>query len=255
MRLYSAIITLLLIVAPIYNGMAWGKRGHDVIVHIASRHLSDVINAKIEADLGGRSMVYYASWADNAKYTKEFAYTRSWHYKNVDQREGRSSADNGVVVWAIDYLIKSLQGDDLTVEQRAVDLKILIHIVGDLHQPLHAGRAEDEGGNSVPISFFYNSTSLHAAWDYNMVMSAHEWSYTEWGEQIDRLSQEEIDEILSSNLEDWFDESRELADQIYRDTKPNSRIDYEYLAKYTPIVESQLLKAGIRLAGILKSIY
>ena len=70
------------------NGFAWGQKGHDVVAYIAENHLTEQTAQRIAEVLGGRSLVYYANWMDNASHTNEYAYTKTWHYVNVDPEEG-----------------------------------------------------------------------------------------------------------------------------------------------------------------------
>ena len=68
---------------------------------------------------------------------------------------------------------------------------MLVHLVGDLHQPMHTGHLSDRGGNSVPVRFFGRESNLHAVWDSSLPEAAHKWSYTEWQNQLDRLTEED----------------------------------------------------------------
>lgn len=246
----------LLFLAP-SSIMAWGKKGHDVICYIAENHLTDSALARVTEVLDGRSMVYYSNWMDSASHTSEYADTREWHYFNVDRRESiatQKRSKNGDLLSAVEGLVAELTVGDLSDEQENIALKMLIHLVGDMHQPMHLGRESDEGGNTIPVVYFVESASLHAIWDYHLVEGVHSWSYTEWQQQIDRGLVDEA-MVTSGSYGEWLDATHQITKEIYRDTPAETRIFYEYSDKYSPIVEQQLLYAGLRLAHILNGIY
>ena len=64
---------------------------------------------------------------------------------------------------------------------------MLIHLIGDMHCPMHAGRKQDRGGNGTTVKFFGKKSNLHSVWDSDLLESTHRWSYTEWQKQIDRV--------------------------------------------------------------------
>lgn len=253
---YLIILLSFVVLAP-QNIFAWGKKGHDVICYIAECNLKKSTLAKVTEVLDGRSMVYYSSWLDSASHTPEYDYTKEWHYLNIDKGESAATqkrSKKGDVVMATEQLVSQLKSGELSHKEESTALKMLIHLVGDLHQPMHLGRKDDRGGNDVPVVYFVESTSLHSLWDYHLVMGAHEWSYTEWQSQIDRGLVDER-EIVAGSYGDWADATHEIAKEIYRDTPAETRVFYDYQDKYTPVVEQQFLYAGLRLASILNDIY
>ncbi|MFI3259250.1 MAG: S1/P1 nuclease [Rikenellaceae bacterium] len=253
--IYTLILTL---VIGQNSALAWGKKGHDVICHIAERNLSKKAMQRVTQLLDGRSMVYYSNWMDNASNTDEYKHTKTWHYINMADNESVATTDrlkSGDVLSAVTELEAVLRDGAANSVEQSVALKMFIHLVGDMHQPMHVSRREDLGGNRVPVLYFSESTNLHTAWDTHIVMGAHEWSYTEWGDQIDRVSTTQREEIIEGNYEDWTNETHTLAVEIYRATPSESRIYYDYMSHYTPIVEQQLLRGGLRLATILNEIY
>ena len=149
---------------------------------------------KIDKALNGHSPVYYANWLDIASHTPEYAYTKTWHYRNVD--EGKTidtmpENPDGDVLKAVTTLVAELKAGGLSPEEETLKLKMLIHLVGDMHCPMHAGRLSDIGGNLRPVLMFGKKTNLHSAWDTAIPEAARKWSYTEWQEQIDRLTDDE----------------------------------------------------------------
>ena len=122
-----------------------------MVAFIAEKHLSTDVRARVEAVLDNHSPVYYSNWLDNASHTHEYAYTKTWHYKNIDEGESYEAAPanpSGDVVKAITDITEMLREGGLSHEKEKTYLMMLIHLVGDLHQPMHMGHATDRGGNS-----------------------------------------------------------------------------------------------------------
>ncbi len=134
-------------------------------------------------------------------------------------------------------------------------LKMLIHIMGDIHQPLHMGHATDLGGNRIKVKFFGNDTNLHSVWDHSLPEATHKWSYTEWQQQIDRATPAEQLVIISGNIDDWARQSVETAAEVYRDFPAGKNISYNDIARWAPVVEDQYLRGGLRLAHVLNLIF
>ncbi|MFI3303456.1 MAG: S1/P1 nuclease [Rikenellaceae bacterium] len=254
-RITFLLLTLLM---AVNNSYGWGKRGHDVVCYIAECNLSPEALENVTDLLDGYSMVYFSSWLDSASNTSEYKHTKTWHYMNMEKRDRVATMERvkeGDVLSASEISIATLRNNKSSREEKSVALKMLIHLIGDMHQPMHIGRLGDQGGNKIPVVYFVDSTTLHSAWDYNIVMGAHEWSYTEWQQQLDRLSDEQEAIVVSGDMADWVEQTQGVAQEIYRDTPAETRIFYDYMVKYTPIVEQQLLYAGVRLAHILNDIY
>lgn len=241
------------------SASAWGPKGHDVVASVAENHLSKRALKRIEAVLDGESMVYVANWLDNASHTPEYAYTKTWHYVNVEPSEGSYSKSQlepkGDVVTAVNAIVERLKSGELTRKEERAELMMLIHLVGDMHCPMHAGHKSDRGGNGTQVKFFGKSKNLHSVWDSDIVESAHRWSYTEWQKQIDRLNPKQCRAIVQGTPNDWIEECVTLADDVYRNSATGANLSYDYVAQYAPVVESQLLKGGLRLAALLEEVY
>ena len=238
---------------------AWGQKGHDVVAYIAEKHLSKRTLKRVTEVLDGNSLVYVANWMDNASHTDEYAYTKTWHYVNVDPDEGSynnsTKATSGDVVTAINGIVDRIKSGTLTAEQERAELMMLIHLVGDMHCPMHAGMKSDRGGNGTKVKYFGKQRNLHSVWDSEIVESAHRWSYSEWQQQVDRASRKEQKAIAQGCPNDWIEETVLLARDIYATSSTGENLSYDYVAHYAPVVEQQLLKGGIRLAKILEELY
>lgn len=244
----------------------WSKKGHDVTAAIAEKHLTPEAQVMVDSLLDGKSLVYWANWLDNASYTPEYKYTKTWHYKNVNKGvryEEMSPNPAGDAVLAVKAQIETLTNPDATQAQKELALKILVHVVGDMHQPMHLGRATDLGGNRIKVKFFNDDTNLHSVWDGSLPEAAHKWSYTEWVDQIDRLKPGQDEAIVFPTeypntgiytpglIDYWAKETVEVADKVYDKMPEKSKIAYDEIAWSAPIIEEQFLKGGLRLAYLL----
>lgn len=253
----AAILATGLLLVP-GKASAWGQKGHDVTCAVARRHLDKKVRRKIDKVLDGQSIVYWSNWLDNASHSERFAYTKTWHYKNIDADETYENAiqnPDGDVLTAIQAQIAALKSGTLDKESEALALKMLVHLVGDLHCPMHMGHKTDRGGNRWQVQFFGNGKNLHGIWDSDLLESAHKWTFSEWAEEIDTGGKTEYSEIVKGAPEDWGRETYLLATQIYEETPVGSKLSYDEVARWAPVIENQLLKGGLRLAAILNDIY
>lgn len=241
------------------TSFGWGQKGHDVVAYIAECNLSPKAYQKVVKVLDGHSLVYYANWLDNASYSDQYRYTKTWHYANVDEGytyDTMTKNEKGDVVTAIEGIVAELKSGKLSAEQENVRVRMLIHLVGDIHAPMHAGHLSDRGGNNVMVKFFDKETKLHSLWDTPLVEATHKWSYTEWERQLNHLcSAEHKAEIEKGAPKDWLIESHAIATEIYKVSPEKSKLSYDYIAYYTPVIEKRLLAGGLRLAKILNELY
>lgn len=237
----------------------WGQKGHDTVAYIASQHLTDKTAQAVDSLLDGKSLVYWANWLDNASHTPEYAYTKTWHYKNIDEGFAFEEAPNipeGNIVDAIYSQVEILRAPEASKDEKALALKMVAHFLGDIHQPMHMGRSTDRGGNSHLVYFFREPSNLHSVWDMNILESAHAWSHTEWQREIDRIDSETENALLKDGSpETWGKETYEICKDIYSSTPEDTNIEYSYVAQWSPVIEAQLLKGGLRLADVLNSIF
>lgn len=237
----------------------WGQKGHDTVTYIAEQHLTETTQAAIDSLLDGYSLVYWANWLDNASHTPEYHYTKTWHYKNIDANKSYEKAPKkkeGDIVRAIYEQVEVLNDSTKSKDDKSLALKMVIHFLGDIHQPMHMGHASDLGGNRWNVRFFKNSANLHSVWDSRLPETAHKWSHTEWQREVDRLPYDQQVLILKDgNPDTWGKETYEICTRVYEATPEGTNIEYDYIADWTPTIESQLLKGGLRLADVLNSIF
>lgn len=241
------------------SAFGWGQKGHDTTAFIAESHLTPVALAAVEELLNGKSIVYFANWPDNACHTDPFAYTKTWHYKNID--EGQIYGEvvdipEGTIVTALNDQIAILNNPEASRDQKKLALIFTVHLLGDIHQPMHMGRLSDRGGNNHRVKYFNSPANLHSVWDSKLPESAHKWSYTEWQSNIDRATPAMIEEIIAGgNPYSWGEETYLITNQVYGSTPEDTNISYDYIAKWTPVIEQQFLRGGLRLADILNEAF
>ena len=155
---------------------------------------------------------------------------------------------------AIQKCISVLEDENSPQKEKVFHLKLLVHFIGDLHQPMHVGRPGDRGGNDVKIQWFKQETNLHRLWDSNLI-DHYGMSYTELANKLDELPKSRIKEIQKGGPADWMKESHQLADQLYDSVESGENYSYSYIYKHWSIVESRLQAGGLRLAAVLNRIY
>ena len=250
------------------NAFAWGAKGHDIVAAIAEQHLTRKAKKNISKILDGKSIVYYSSWMDNIQnspYWKNgYNKTKTWHYANVDKGltyQTMQKNENGDVVMGLEFLTKEMTENyaELTDSMRVDYLKMIVHLVGDLHCPMHAGRLSDRGGNGTRVMWFRSESSLHSIWDSKMIDSARKWSYSEWCDQLDIKNRKYRKNISKGTYEEWFTDTVEDAARIYDYVESSSAIvpelSYQFVYDFSPLLEEQLLNAGYRLAHVLNTIF
>lgn len=240
------------------NGYSWGQKGHDVTCAIAQKHLTKKAQKQISEILDGKSIVYWANWMDNASHTPQYKHTSTWHYKNIDADETYENAelnDKGDVIRAVNEQVAALKSGKLSKEEKALSLKFLVHLMGDMHCPMHMGHKSDRGGNGWQLRYFGKGTNLHSIWDSGVIESAHKWTYSEWVEQIDTNSKEIDVQMAQGTPESWGKETYGICKKIYDTTPVGSKLSYDYVSEWTETIETQLLRAGLRLARVLNEIF
>lgn len=257
-------LLLVVVFAFVYaNAFAWGQKGHDIIAYIAEQHLTDKAKTNIEKILDGKSIVYYSSWMDNLRsspdWTMGYQSTSTWHYINIDEDQTLETMErnvNGDILTALDLIIDSLSHYKTLNDSLQRDyLKMIVHLVGDLHCPMHVGRLSDRGGNNVLVKWFNSKSNLHSVWDTRIVDGVHAWSYSEWQYNLDRCSEEQIAEYTKGTTTDWLLETHAITKKIYEESIPNENLSYKYIYIFREDVEQQLLKAGYRLAYLLNKLF
>ena len=249
-------LSLFLVAALQLNGLTWGKTGHRVVGQIAENHLSKKAKKAIEQILEGESLAMSANFMDWIKAEPSYDHMNPWHYCTIPDDKTYEEAGvpaEGDAIQAINRLIAELKTKQFTDEDEAFALKCLIHLIGDIHQPLHVGNGNDRGGNDISIRFFRMERNLHSLWDSGMI-DHEQLSYTEYAIALDKVSDTKVAQLQNSTLMDWIYESRDLRPEVY-DYPESGNLSWRYVYDHKHIMDRRLLEAGIRLAGVLNEIY
>lgn len=236
---------------------AFGPTGHRTVGKIAESYLSKKAKKEIAKILDGESLAMVSTYADDIKSDDNFDYTHVWHYVNVEDSTSYANSEKnpkGDLIAAINECVSILENDQSTKEEKAFRLKMLIHFIGDLHQPLHCGRQEDLGGNKITVKWFGKKSNLHRVWDSEMINSS-KLSYTELSSNAKKEPYFDVDAVEKGNVITWYNESKELSYTVYNSAEIGDNLYYEYNYEYFPVVKNQLNKAGIRLAKVLNEIF
>lgn len=238
------------------SAFGWGQTGHRAIGKIAESYLSEKAKKSIQEIMGNESLAECSTWMDEVRSDPKYDYTKTWHYVTIPEGTDYKSAEHeelGDVYEAIGRMKEVLKSDASTKEQRIEAIRMLTHLVGDMHQPLHVGNGEDRGGNDVKVKWFYKDSNLHRIWDSGMI-DEKKYSYSELAEVVNNNLKQEGDIYFTTDLNVWVAEAIALRPQIYN-TGGNEFLSYEYMYENWNTVKIQLHKAGIRLAQILNEIY
>ena len=244
-----------------FCSFAWSLEGHRVCGEIASRHLTKKTALTVSSILGNESIAMASNWADFVKSDTSFRYLESWHYIDIkdslDNVAVKALLQNDTATDAytkINFLSSQLKEKNLSHDKQVMYLKLLIHIVEDIHQPLHAiDRAR--GGNDIKVMWFNEASNLHRVWDGDLIHS-QDLSYTEYANALDHATKEQITKWQSTPLSQWIFDSYTIGEQLVNEIKqPDQKLSYRYNFDHLATLNQQLLTGGIHLAKVLNDIF
>ncbi|WP_298756964.1 S1/P1 nuclease [uncultured Psychroserpens sp.] len=234
----------------------WGKTGHRVVGTIADDYLKGRTKRKLKKLLNHKSLALISTFADEIKADERYKKFYTWHFLNMPldgTYETSKKNPEGDLVTGIAYCKKIITDKTSSDDDKAFYLKMLIHLVGDLHQPMHLGLLEDRGGNDFNVQWQYKDSNLHRVWDTQMIES-YGMSFSELADNADHLSKAEIKRIRKGTVLDWIVETHQLTKEIYASAKKGDNLRNSYSYKYLNVARQQMQKAGIRLAELLNTI-
>ena len=255
------LLVAVLFYAPLPS-WAWGQLGHRIVGEIADSYLTTKAKAEISKILGTESVAMSSTWADFIKSDSAYKYLDTWHYvnfeKDLDYESFREvlKKDTGVNAYTrLNFLVKELKKKSLTKEKKQFYLRLLIHIVGDIHQPLHVSPVGSTGGNDIKVQWFSTPSNLHRVWDSDLI-ELQQLSYTEYTRHINHISLTNRKKLQAKPMSKWFFESYSIAQDLHKEIKdPNPRLGYSYNYKHISTLNEQMLKGGVRLAGLLNELF
>ena len=245
---------LLLSAAP---ALAWGKTGHRVTGAIAERHLSEEARTAIRDILGVEDLAEASNWPDFMRSSPDDFWREAGPFHYVTIPEGTEydlsmAPEAGDAYTALEMFSGILTDENAPLEERQRALRFVVHLVGDLHQPMHVGDGTDRGGNDVTAIFFDHVTTLHLVWDEDMV-DYEQLSYTEMTEWLDRrITPEQVTEWSVTDPRVWISESSEIRPSLYPD---DADLRWEYVYEHRSTMRTRLSQGGIRLAAYLNELF
>jgi len=261
------------------SSFAWGPTGHRVVGAVAEKYLKHHTQRKLKKLLQGESLASASNWPDEIKSDPDhYSHTYNWHY--TDWRNDTPNYDrdhnNGALVVAIENNLSVLKDKKSSDADKVFAIKFLVHLIGDVHMPLHVGNGLDRGGNNCKVVYQGTLSNMHRVWDENMIDFSH-LSYTELADFVNVVSKDEVKKIQTGSVLDWARESRDIRETIYpaESTTPDAlpstipgvknycdsslqlpqtalpQLGYDYAYKFMPVLKRRLLEAGLRLAMAL----
>ena len=234
----------------------WGSTGHRALAEVASFYLTENAKKKINEILDGETIVTASMYADDIKSDSRYDEYYNWHFINMDLDEDYEDtvpSEKGDVFIAINKCLDILESDSVTDSEKSFYLKLLIHFIGDLHQPMHIGRYEDRGGNRVYVKWFGRNSNLHRVWDSEMI-NGYNMSYSELAKNLPAPEKLEI-EFERDDVIGWVNEIHSYTRKIYNGVSINDNLGYEYQYENFQTVKDLILKGGLRLASVLNYLF
>jgi hypothetical protein len=260
-------IAALLIAFRAIPAWAWAPLGHRLAGRLAERHLTTKAKAAVAELLEpGESMADASTWAD--EHRRDIKGSGPWHYVDVpldqdryDDRFAGDAPEKGNIVPKIREFKAILKDRARPLEERRIALRFLIHLVEDLHMPLHVGDNHDRGGNDTQVQFFGQGTNMHRLWDGDMIGRV----CTDEGCWLADLAAMDTHEArakaMAGTVEDWATESLLAAREAYKDPatgqkiKSGTKLADSYQAANLPVARGRLYQGGVRLAMVLNEVF
>ena len=241
-----------------FQVFSWGQTGHRVTGAIAERYLTHETQSAISQLLINEDLAEASTYADEMKSNPSEFWKKTanpWHYVNVF--DGKTYSDvapppEGNAATALEMFSKQLTDNQSSLEQKQLALRFIVHIVGDLHQPFHAGNGTDRGGNDVKLKFFWEDSNLHRVWDSGLI-DRQRLSYTEWTNKLSsKISSQQAKEWMEIDPKVWIAESAKVRAGLY---PVNDKISWDYQYQTIPIVKRRLQMGGVRIAAYLNALF
>lgn len=257
-----AFVASVMAIAP-SPALAWGKTGHRVVAALADAQLSGLARAHVKELLGVESLDEAATWPDEMRSAPSPFWQKTatpWHYVTLNGIVYDHAPSEGDALEALNRYRAVLEDPDARLADKQLALRFVVHIVGDLHQPLHVGKCCDKGGNDVKVKWFGRDLNLHSVWDSALV-DEEQLSFTELAAKLQRhTSNEDVVAWWDINPRDWISESAQFRETVYprpsaKSPKAPPELSYAYVYEFTPLMEQRLKQAGVRLAAYLNDIY
>lgn len=258
-RLLQPIASLLLLALAALPGHAWGPQGHRVAGALTAVYLQPAAAAAVAGILGDESLADASTWPDRMRGNPAPFWQRTagaWHYVKVPPEatayDPAGAPARGDAFTALRAFRAELQDPATPPARRALALRFALHIIQDLHQPLHVGGRDDRGGNAFSVTFDGRRSNLHRVWDSGLLGAAGR-SDAGWLRRLRSRHQEALaGPWQSPEPLLWMEESLLLSRSIYPASR---RLGDDYLRQHLPAAERRLAQAGARGAAWLNALY
>lgn len=259
MRILVAVAATVLAVAPA-PASAWGKTGHRVVGQIADAHLSSKARVAVKRILDTETMAEASNWPDFMKSDPSPFWQKTasaWHYVTIP--DGKTydqvgAPPEGDAMTALDRFSATLRDRKASADDKRLALRFIIHIVGDVSQPLHNGNGNDRGGNDLKVTWFGKATNLHSVWD-SLLVDDEQLSFSEMATWLNaRITPANVNAWSSADPKVWMADSVIVREQVYPPSG-DTALGYRYVYENTPRMELQLEKGGVRLASYLNNLF
>jgi len=246
------------LIATTQYAHAWGQTGHRVTGAIADQYLTEQAKSAISLILPNESLAEASTYADEMRSNPDDFWQKvagPFHYVTVP--EGKTyhevgAPEKGDSVSALEDFTAVLKDPNASLEDKQLALRFAVHIIGDLHQPLHAGNGKDRGGNDVRLSFFNDSSNLHRVWDSGLI-DRRGLSFSEWTDFLgSKISNEQAQAWMITDPLIYITESTILRDEIYPEGED---LSWSYLYDHIPTVQLRLQQGGVRIAAYLNEVF
>jgi hypothetical protein len=240
---------------------AWGDDGHKIVATIATSQLSEPAQRALRELLGDETVADACCWADEVRSNRQYDWIKPLHYINVPrgatsvdmQRDG---AKGEQVVTSIAKYRDILKDTSRSKAERAEALKLLLHFVGDVHQPMHVSFKEDLGGNKLTVTSFGKKSNMHKVWDTDLIQRRLRDTKGGWATMSADLRQAITDDqrkawAASTNPVDWANESLAITLQLYAKAPGNAGVNDDYYKQWNATLNARLQAAGVRLGAML----
>ena len=258
--LRRAALALLFVSFLATNVLAWGNNGHKITARLAQDQLSDGAEAKVREILGTRWMADVASLPDDWRKNEGAQMTSVWHFVNTRIEDDtydqpRDCPGDQCVVEQLKDMRDALKNPEASPSARHDALVYIIHFVGDIHQPMHAGSGtlngkSDRGGNEIKVKFNGQDSNLHAVWDSGLLSRRN----LNVAQYVEHLKDDVLPGLGSGasggTPEDWANESHKIAQE--KRVANNTTISNNYIQSALPIVDERLALGALRLAKLIE---
>ncbi|WJG09668.1 S1/P1 nuclease [Aliiglaciecola sp. LCG003] len=237
------------------EALAWGQIGHRVTGEIAEQYLSADAKAKIAALYPDKSLAEISTHADEMRSDPAPFWQKTsppWHYVSIPEGTSylvdKHAPPQGDAYTALQAFTQTLKSPQASADEKRLALHFIVHIIGDLHQPLHVGNGTDKGGNDVKLVFFWEDSNLHRVWDSGLI-DKQQLSYTEWTKWLSqKITPEQAKQWRITDPKVWMTESAILRSSIYPE---GDKLSWSYQYEHLPQVKRRLQMAGVRIAAYL----